>query len=192
MGPQASDQQAYYNMMMHNSMLGQGEGKNAGSNMDPQVLQMMMAMQAGAMMGQTAPSCGSAAAPPTSGGAAGGANVAASGNARDPDFGDILAPEASLQTLARGGGPAAPESRRTKSRNKEREPNAGRTVPLDSGILAGGAPAVVAPQRERGSGGKGDRRRRGGGGPGRRPNRRPRARRRRRRRARRRQVPGLR
>mmetsp|Transcript_90826 Transcript_90826/g.261712 ORF Transcript_90826/g.261712 Transcript_90826/m.261712 type:complete len:735 (+) Transcript_90826:75-2279(+) len=157
-GGGAMNPQAYYGMMMNNPLLGQGHGKNAASVMDPQVLQMMMAMQAGAMMGQSAQSSGSSAQPV--GGSGGPAASAVPG--KDSQFGDA---EAALQGMGRAGGPGlGADGKRKKSRNKDREMTGGRPVAPEM-LAPMSAPAAPAP-RERGGGGKGDRRRRGGDAAG--------------------------
>jgi len=159
---------------------GSAQGEGGGAGMDPNVWQMMVAMQvmaaqggpgmpAGATAEQTSHASASSASPPPHGGMVGAAGG-------EPEELQVPAPSERLTLRTRGGVSGAPsggppqrdggavrlqdaEGKRTKSRNKDKEAPVGRQV---QELAANSLVSAVAP-RERGPGGKGERRRRGGG-----------------------------
>eukprot|EP00931_Biecheleriopsis_adriatica_P049759 TRINITY_DN28792_c0_g1_i1.p1 TRINITY_DN28792_c0_g1~~TRINITY_DN28792_c0_g1_i1.p1 ORF type:complete len:733 (-),score=164.70 TRINITY_DN28792_c0_g1_i1:73-2271(-) len=193
---------AYYGMMMNNPLLGpqaaaavasvgQAAGAPPGQGVppvDPNMIQMMMALQAQQASGaQTAPSFSSANAPPPSSPqptpAPGGESevaeleIRAPASAGLPSASQALAPGPQPQRSAGSNAalaaptPAPGDGRKSKSR-KDKEGAAGRQQQQpqqhEPGAIVSSSSTVVPSTTGKGSGmekgGKGDRRRRGGGG----------------------------
>jgi pumilio RNA-binding family len=146
--------QAYYGMMMNNPMVPgqQDEGKDGAAGMDPNLWQVMMAMQA---------AHGGAGLPGNT-----LSSTAVQAHAAQSIGIDTPLPGADINALVCDGEdlqacrPARVEveGKRTKARNKEKQDFGPKPLLVDTALAAPAAP------RERGPGGaKGDRRRRGGG-----------------------------